>query len=417
MLDNPWYAAISAVAGYVLLTRLYNWIICPEVYGRHAFKKGGYEQGSFRRKQLDRIRVEGGQFPKPFPNGWYRAADSHEVIVGKVLTLSALGREFVVFRGEDGKVGVIDAFCPHLGTHLGHGGVVKGNSIVCPYHLWEFDCDGRNKNIPYCKKDMTGTPRVNTKSYHTVESKELGTIMFWYHADGLEPQWELHKGMKEIEEYTKDGSMRRIGTAAWDDMMLHVFEPSQNSADYFHFQTVHQYLPFPGNLKLVKAAHVISTVYGGAGSEIEKEAMMIREKIDCLTLFGIEWLRIPQFIAESITTFVHIQGPQNIVFKVDTIFGRFRAHFAMLPLEPFRQKATITMYADKSIPGPVARLLRWWIQETVLQDMQVWEHKIHIAPRNLVLGDGPFAQYGKWIDQFYSESSVGWGTIKQSLDW
>ena len=44
-----------------------------------------------------------------------------------------------------GRAGVLHAFCPHLGTHLGHGGTVQGNNIVCPYHSWEFDADGRNK--------------------------------------------------------------------------------------------------------------------------------------------------------------------------------------------------------------------------------------------------------------------------------
>ena len=28
----------------------------------------------------------------------------------------------VAFRGEDGRVGVLDAFCPHMGAHLGEGG-------------------------------------------------------------------------------------------------------------------------------------------------------------------------------------------------------------------------------------------------------------------------------------------------------
>ena len=38
----------------------------------------------------------------------------------------------------------------------------------------------------------------------------------------------------------------------------------------------------------------------------------------------------------------------------------------------------------------------------------MWEHKVHVSPRNLVLGDGPFAPYGAWLDQFYSPSSVEW---------
>ncbi|CAK9016084.1 Cholesterol 7-desaturase nvd 1 (Neverland 1) (Nvd-Ci-1) [Durusdinium trenchii] len=412
-------AAYAALA-YVVYKVVEWYFTCPEVYGRHGFKQNLYEENSYKRRQLDKLRAESGEFPPPYPNGWYKIAESAEVPKGKVVTVSALGREFVVFRGkEDGVAGVIDAFCPHLGTHLGHGGQVVGNNIQCPYHLWEFNSDGENKNIPYCKKDMSGSKRVNVKKFTTYESPELGSIFFWYHCEDKEPEWELHPGLSEIEKDVKSGKMRRVSANRWSDMMMHVFEASQNSADYFHFSTVHQYLPMPFNLKLVKADHIISTIYGAEGTEVTKESMMIRERLDRLRVFGWNIFTLPSFIKDSIITYVHIQGPNNVVFKVDTILGSFRAHYAMLPLEPFRQKATIVMYADRKIPFFVARLLHWWIEETVGQDRQVWEHKKHVAPRNLVVGDGPFAQYGKWIEQFYTEKSYSWNQFRarDSLEW
>ena len=47
-----------------------------------------------------------------------------------------------------GEVHVMDAFCPHLGAHLGHGGHVDGCEIVCPFHGWQFDADGHNTRHP-----------------------------------------------------------------------------------------------------------------------------------------------------------------------------------------------------------------------------------------------------------------------------
>lgn len=394
---------------------------CPEVYGRHTYKQGRFEAGTFKRRKLDRLRAREGNFPRPYPNGWYRIADSADVRKGEVLTESALGRELVVFRGEDGKVGVVDAFCPHLGTHLGHGGTVQGNNLVCPYHLWEFDADGCNKNIPYCNKDMSHSKRVNLKAYHSLESKGLGTIFFWYHADGIgaEPQWELHPDLLEMEADVGNGTMRRVCDTRWDDMLMHITEASCNSADTFHFSTVHKYLPMPYNLKLIKADHIIKCVYGQDGTEIPRDCLLIREKLASLRLFGWDALQLPAFVANSFVTYVHIQGPSNVVFRVDTVFGRFRGHYSMLPLEPFRQKATMAFYADKSIPAFLVKLLHWAVEETVGQDRQVWEHKSNVAPRNLVAGDGPFVQYGKWLEHFYTEKSTTWKEIcsAQSLDW
>ena len=53
---------------------------------------------------------------------------------------------------------------------------------------------------------------------------------------------------------------------------------------------------------------------------------------------------------------------------------------------------------------------------TLAQDKAVWEHKSNIAPRNIVAGDGPFGAFGKWLEQFYCDKSVGYGDDSK-LDW
>jgi len=46
----------------------------------------------------------------------------------------------------------MDAYCPHLGANLGVGGLVRGDCIECPFHLWKFrGIDGECVNIPYSK--------------------------------------------------------------------------------------------------------------------------------------------------------------------------------------------------------------------------------------------------------------------------
>ena len=67
-----------------------------------------------------------------FPFGWYRAAYSEDVGPGELRPVRYLNRDLVVWRGEDGAAHVMDAYCPHLGAHLGYGGRVQGCEIVCP---------------------------------------------------------------------------------------------------------------------------------------------------------------------------------------------------------------------------------------------------------------------------------------------
>ena len=60
----------------------------------------------------------------PIPFGWYALAYSAELSLGDVKPLFYFDEHMVLFRTEAGQAHVMEAFCPHLGAHLGHGGKV-----------------------------------------------------------------------------------------------------------------------------------------------------------------------------------------------------------------------------------------------------------------------------------------------------
>ena len=57
-----------------------------------------------------------------YPRGWFVIGVSSELEVGEVKPIKYFGREMVLYRSETGNAIVHDAFCPHLGAHLGYGG-------------------------------------------------------------------------------------------------------------------------------------------------------------------------------------------------------------------------------------------------------------------------------------------------------
>ena len=79
----------------------------------------------------------GYQIPK-FSIGWYAIALACEVKSGTTLKRTFGGKDVVIFRTESGKVAILDAYCRHMGAHLGHGGKVKGENIECPFHGFCF---------------------------------------------------------------------------------------------------------------------------------------------------------------------------------------------------------------------------------------------------------------------------------------
>lgn len=92
------------------------------------------------------------RIPLPMPFGWFRMAESKDLPVGEVRTVQYLGQEFVLFRGADKEAHVFDPYCPHLGAHLGYGGVVEGDAIRCPFHHWKFDGSGQCVEVPYARR-------------------------------------------------------------------------------------------------------------------------------------------------------------------------------------------------------------------------------------------------------------------------
>ena len=65
-------------------------------------------------------------FPFPLPNGWFQVAYSDELAPGQVEPLRYFAQDLVLYRTEGGRAQLADAFCPHLGAHIGYGGRVSG---------------------------------------------------------------------------------------------------------------------------------------------------------------------------------------------------------------------------------------------------------------------------------------------------
>jgi phenylpropionate dioxygenase-like ring-hydroxylating dioxygenase large terminal subunit len=78
---------------------------------------------------------------------WYPIALSRDVPKGKVIGSDLADGRVVIFRGEDGAVRVMSAFCRHMGADLSVGGDVVGNDVRCPYHHWAYGDGGKCTSI------------------------------------------------------------------------------------------------------------------------------------------------------------------------------------------------------------------------------------------------------------------------------
>lgn len=166
-----------------------------------------------------------------FPRGWHVVAFSQELAKGEVKALHYFNEDLVLFRGDDGKAVILDAYCPHLGAHLaGTGSCVVGNTVRCPFHGWQFDNSGSCTAIPYANK-IPERAKNALKSWPVDEKN--GFIALWYDREGGEPNWFL----PDIPEWNKThwGDWRFNRTV----IKSHGREIVENIVDAGHFPSVH----------------------------------------------------------------------------------------------------------------------------------------------------------------------------------
>lgn len=77
------------------------------------------------------------------PGTWVPIATSAALEIPRpVLPVTLAGQRLVLFRDDDGALGLIGRHCPHRGADLCFGRL-EDNGLRCPFHGWHFDRTGQ----------------------------------------------------------------------------------------------------------------------------------------------------------------------------------------------------------------------------------------------------------------------------------
>ncbi len=85
---------------------------------------------------------------------------------GPPVRLRLLGEDLVAFRDSAGRLGILDAYCPHRRVHLYFGRNEEGG-LRCVYHGWKFDVAGQCIDMPCEGPETDFAHKVRTGSYPT----------------------------------------------------------------------------------------------------------------------------------------------------------------------------------------------------------------------------------------------------------
>ena len=302
-----------------------------------------------------------------YPRGWFVVGLADELGNKEVKPIKYFGQDFVMYRTESGKAVVQDAFCPHLGAHLGHGGTVEGEAIRCPFHAWKFDCTGKCVDVPYAKK----IPPKAKLGNHLVQEKN-GLIFMWNaHEAGEEPTWEIPVLPEHGSESWTDWNSTLL------EIATHPKEIVENLADKAHFGPIHGTWvnefsnDYNGHIGIQKAKGV---AYPRGGGEDNFELQS--------TYFG------PGFMITEMQSVL-----PNIMLLCHTPIDKDNVHVrigAMIDTSNVKGDSTrfVDQYLDNIITG-------------FKEDIAIWENKKYRERPTLCDGDGDLGALRRWYQQFY----------------
>ncbi|MBS0380695.1 MAG: Rieske (2Fe-2S) protein [Proteobacteria bacterium] len=316
-----------------------------------------------------------------FPRGWFMVAEAAQ-LHERPLSLRYFGRDLVLFRGrESGKPVLLDAYCPHMGTHLGtnttsyvvrDGVHIEGDAIRCPYHGWRFRADGRCDDIPRLRGPIPKAACV--RSWKVAES--LGIVWVWYDEEGLKPQWPAPELAEWSDPAWVHWKVDHLGT-----LPVHGQEIVDNIVDMAHFGPIHgldrvEFFEneFDGHLAIQRMVGPHRTLVDG-GDKLHTDT----------TYHG------PGYLLS------HMRGrhPSIILIANTPVDDGVSCAWHALLVKSAHAEARAADVA-------VAREFQEASRLAFAQDFEVWAHKAPALKILQVNCDGPFHLERIWYRQFFN---------------
>ena len=314
-----------------------------------------------------------GRFPFPgLPNGWYVVAMSDELRPGQLITRRYFDRELVVYRGKSGEVRIVDAFCPHMGAHLGKVGSVEGDLLRCGFHGFEYDGEGRCVATPY-----DGPPPAKARVAGWPVREQNGLILTWFDATGAAPHWEVP--VLDDERWNKPRWHRfQIAT--------HPQETTENSVDFGHFTQLHGFVDGSVTQPLKIEGPLLTSSYRAWRGLPTPKYNFTKVPVDyAVKVWGL--------------------GYSQVDVRLDTFHMDLRIWVLPIPIDEEHIHLIIGASTPKHM-GPFAPLARYIGHRIVCaevgQDLDVWTYKTYVEKPALAKGDGPVAEYRRYVKQFYT---------------
>jgi nitrite reductase/ring-hydroxylating ferredoxin subunit len=316
--------------------------------------------------------------PPPFPYGWFAVAFSSELRKCQVLTRRFMDREIVLFRTKSGTPCAAEAYCPHMGAHLGHGGKVQDEELRCPFHGFRFTVSGS------CAYSPLGAPPPAAR-LGLLELREIfGVILVWHGPPGQVP-WDI-----EFPDEESGWHRLRHRTMTF---RTHPQEIVENGVDFGHLGALHGLKHFRLIEPLAVEGPRLRFGYGfnqpvpfTPGFNVE-----IQTSVAGLGFYLNETEAVGGFAVRQLSMATPV-GERETVLR-----------FCVTVRKRGRTAVTRALWSCPEAVVAYSVLLATILQ--LKRDGRIWNNKKYLRRPAIAADDGPIPAYRQWASQFYPEGA------------
>jgi phenylpropionate dioxygenase-like ring-hydroxylating dioxygenase large terminal subunit len=210
---------------YIIFTYyLFNSIICLTAF---IFKNSFIKKNIYLTPKND---INNDNLDKNYNLNWHIIGESKNFIENNLYKITIFDNDYLVWK-HNSSFYAMDNYCSHRGASLYHG-KLKNNTVICPYHGYEFNKDGILCKVPGL--NFTNNNCHNQNTYNVVELND------WIYLNIISKKIYEPFNIniyQEPEAYNKTFSQITLNV----DFHSYGRIVSENSLDVMHIGFVHSF--------------------------------------------------------------------------------------------------------------------------------------------------------------------------------
>ena len=324
-----------------------------------------------------REREQTGPWPGLPDQDWFLLGRVQELPLNQVRRMRLCEDEYAVARTSILNVCVMEAYCKHLGAHLGYGGKVTADGCIqCPFHGWKYTPTGELQSDFKVEQQS-----IQLRTYPVERINDM--ILVWKSKDGITPPSKLPSFWEKLQNVTSLHCCYSSSTV----IQGHVRDIMENGCDLLHFPTVHHDVGLP--TWLIALDWDIQKPWKQEGKS---------STFSLITRFKI----LGHPLATETFSHTTLCNSNIIIIEITSKrIGHYYIIHALIPTHTHQVVDNVYYFAEKSWKMKlrlqlIGKLADW----TLRNDFPIWKHKRAALRPLLQPKDGNIAAFRRWYNQF-----------------